>query len=118
MLCAQTFSIICLFLWGLLATYPIIWFVDKVTPVRLSPLDEIKGCDLVEHYMGEESDFPLSAAQIAQIESLKLNGIPQVTLHMSASPSYKEFDANLVRRKPYQVNGGFEDSHQQTTERL
>ena len=70
MLAAQSFSAVCLFLWGLIATYPIIWLVNKLIPIRLSAADEIAGCDVIEHYMGDETDKmlpPLDAVQIANI---------------------------------------------------
>lgn len=122
MLAVQCFSIVMLFFWGLLSTYPIIWFVNKVIPIRLDPVDEIKGCDLVEHYMGDESDMPLTAHQNAQLASLKIGGpVTSYTIPPITNATYKEFDTMAVRR-PYQMNLGYDrddsSARQQTTERL
>lgn len=125
MLGAQTFSLICLFFWGLIVTYPILWCVNKILPIRLQPIDEIKGADLVEHYMGDENDIPLSAHQLAQIANYKLGGVPQVSFHVPASPypRHNEFDSVVTHRKPFQANVGYEHDdnparNQQTTEHL
>lgn len=122
MLSVQCFSIVCLFFWGLLSTYPIIWFVNKIIPIRLDPVDEIKGCDLVEHYMGDESDIPLTAFQNTQLAALKIGGpVSSYTIPSLANVTYKEFDTMAVRR-PYHANLGYDrddsSTQQQTTERL
>jgi hypothetical protein len=122
---AQTFSVVCLFLWGLLATYPIIWCVNKLIPIRLDPQDEILGCDIVEHFMGDEKEKMLAPLDHVQISNIKFGG-PQVNFSLSSIPyqanaTYKEF-STLAARKPYHNNQGYErDEHvaqQQTSERL
>lgn len=110
MLSVQAFSCTCLFFWGLIVTYPILWIVNKITPIRLSPEDEIIGCDIIEHYMGDEKELiPLTSTQMNNIKF----GIPQANFQISNSSfstgneSYKEFDT-LGRRRPYSANVAFE----------
>lgn len=106
MLSVQAFSVTCLFIWGLVATYPILWIVNKIIPIRLSPQDELVGCDIIEHYMGDEKDvLPLNRVQPHEIKF----GIPAANFQIgsngfsSGNDSYREFDT-LNKRKPYSVN--------------
>lgn len=128
MLGVQTFSVCCLFLWGLIVTYPIIWIVNKVIPIRLEPQDEIMGCDLVEHYMGDENEKMFPPLDQVQIANMRINGA-QVSFALPSnaysSGSYKEFDT-LGKRRSFHLNHGYEKDgegatnqyRQQTTERL
>lgn len=125
LLLAQTFSVTCLFLWGVIATYPILWFVNKITPLRLSPEDEIKGCDLVEHYMGDENEKLIHLLEGIKISNAHYGG-PQINFTIDpmpykrgdqASGQYKEFDT-LGTRKPFNINHEENVSQQHTTERL
>lgn len=123
MLGAQTFSAMVLFLWGLIVTYPIIWTVNKLIPIRLEPQDEILGCDITEHFMGDENEKMLATLDRIQISNVKFGG-PQVNFSISPVPyqanaSYKEFNT-VGTRRPYQNNLGSEDNfvQQQTTERM
>lgn len=117
MLSVQAFSCTCLFFWGLIATYPILWFVNKLIPIRLSPEDELIGCDIIEHYMGDEKELiPLNSVQMNNVKFR----IPQSNFQVSNSTysstneSYKEFDT-LGRRRPYSVNVGFEHDNNHAT---
>lgn len=123
MLIVQSISVVCLFLWGSLATLPIIWCVNKIMPVRLDAEDELKGCDICEHYMGDEDEkLPLNTMQISNVRF----GSPQVNYALPANSyplnaTYKEFDT-VVQRKPFHTNLSFEGEENvariQTTERL
>lgn len=125
MLGAQMFSVVCLFLWGLLMTYPILWCVNKLIPIRLDPADEIAGCDIIEHFMGDENEKMLAPLEQIQISNVKFGG-PQVNFNLSTIPyqpnaTYKEF-STLATRRTFHNNLGFERdenvAQQQTTERL
>lgn len=105
-------------------TYPIIWCVNKIIPIRLDPQDEILGCDIVEHFMGDEKEKMLAPLDNVQISNLKFG--PQVNFNLSTIPYqanavYRDF-STLATRKPFHNNPGYErDEHvtqQQTTERL
>lgn len=125
MLGAQTFSVTCLFFWGLLVTYPILWCVNKLIPIRLEPEDEILGCDIVEHFMGDENEKMLPSVANIQISNVKFGG-PQVNFSIPTIPyqtnaTYKEF-STVATRRPFHNNLGYERdenvAQQQTTERL
>lgn len=116
LLIIQMFSVTCLFFWGLIITYPILWCVNKLIPIRLSPEEEILGCDVTEHFMGEEHEKLV----LSQISNIKL-GTPQVIF--SSPPNdynetYKEFDT-LGKRRTYHLNQGFDpENAAHTTNRL
>lgn len=119
LLAVQCFSVVCLFLWGLLSTYPILWFVNKLLPIRLDPMDEIKGCDIVEHFMGDENEKIPSHLDNMQLSNIRFGG-PHVNFNIpSISPSfypknatYKEFNT-VVPSKPFNLNHGYErDEHE------
>lgn len=102
MLGVQMLSVICLFFWGLLATYPIIWSVNKLIPIRLTPEEEVLGCDIVEHYIDvEKEDFqPLD-----RIQFVGPNG--NLNLPSNLHETKNEFE-NLSKRKPFHTNFGYE----------
>lgn len=52
-LIVQTISCISITLWAAAAMLILLWFVDNIIKIRLSPEDELLGCDLSEHYLGE-----------------------------------------------------------------
>lgn len=133
MLAVQTFSVICLSLWGFIVTIPILWAVNKVTPIRLTPEDELLGCDVVEHFMGTEPE-----KKVIPSESIRFGSIAssQVVFNMPLTPfnnnrnSYRDADT-LTLRTPYSVNTALERDEptglsrrlsatlpQQTSERL
>lgn len=117
----QSFSVCCLFLWGLIITYPIIWIVNKLIPIRLDPQDEILGCDIVEHFMGDENEKMLPPLDQVQIASMRMAGSPANYANPSIE-TYKEFDT-VERRRTFHLNHGYErdaviGSHQHPTERL
>jgi len=108
MLKVQGFSVICLFLWGFIITYPILWFVNRITKIRLDPADEVRGCDIIEHYMGDEDDLKM----LMPMENIKLSNVmsgPQVCFNITAAgqlnnaDSYKQFDT-LGRRRVYSTS--------------
>lgn len=119
LLSVQLFSVVCLFFWGLIVTFPIMWIVNKLIPVRLSPEDEIKGCDIVEHYMGDEEEKILPQhITNAHISSIKFGGMNQMNFEINSNPynngsdKYREFDT-LGKRKPYS-NLGYEHEEPRT----
>lgn len=49
MLGVQTLSALCLLTWGMLSTFIILWGINKITPIRMDPHEELLGADLCEH---------------------------------------------------------------------
>lgn len=106
----------------MIATYPILWIVNKITPIRLEPEDEIKGCDLVEHYMGDENEKMLALPTLDNVrfggQQVNFNMVPIIS--HNRRESLKEFDT-LGKRKPFHLNQSFDHENppqQQSTERL
>lgn len=45
----QGLAVICITFWGLFSTFLLLWLVNKITPIRMDPKDEILGADYTEH---------------------------------------------------------------------
>lgn len=52
-LTVQVISAICLSIWAAGAGYVMMYLIDKITPIRLTPEEEITGCDYTEHFKRE-----------------------------------------------------------------
>lgn len=55
-LIVQLISATCLSLWSASAGLLMMWALNKIMPLRLSPEDELKGCDYTEHYQRKGED--------------------------------------------------------------
>ena len=102
----QCFSIVCLTLWGLICTYPILWTINKIIPIRLDPKDELIGSDLVEHYMGDDLEKLIPAA----LDNVR---VPSTTFGTNHSQfGLKSYPYNgsgsVSRRTQFQNNHAFE----------
>lgn len=49
MLGVQTLAALCLLTWGMLSTFILLWGINKITPIRMDPYEELLGADLCEH---------------------------------------------------------------------
>lgn len=49
MLGVQTLAALCLLTWGMLSTFILLWAINKITPIRMDPYEELLGADLCEH---------------------------------------------------------------------
>ncbi|XP_063706513.1 putative ammonium transporter 2 [Culicoides brevitarsis] len=49
MLGVQTLAALCLLTWGMLSTFVLLWGINKITPIRMDPYEELLGADLCEH---------------------------------------------------------------------
>lgn len=45
----QALAVVCITFWGIFSTFLLLWFVNKLTPLRMSIEDEILGADYSEH---------------------------------------------------------------------
>nr|XP_049700457.1 putative ammonium transporter 3 isoform X3 [Helicoverpa armigera] len=45
----QTLTGVCLMTWGILVTISLLWFIDKIMPIRMDPYTELMGADITEH---------------------------------------------------------------------
>ncbi|XP_034192017.2 ammonium transporter [Osmia lignaria lignaria] len=45
----QCLTVICLALWSFLVSLALLWFINKIIPIRMSVHEELLGADLVEH---------------------------------------------------------------------
>jgi Ammonium Transporter Family len=45
----QSLTVICIVFWGVSSTFLLLWLVNKITPLRMEPKDEILGADYTEH---------------------------------------------------------------------
>ncbi|KAG5673240.1 hypothetical protein PVAND_003303 [Polypedilum vanderplanki] len=49
LLSVQALAVICITLWAIFSTFLLLWFVNKITPLRMKVEDEIMGADYAEH---------------------------------------------------------------------
>lgn len=45
----QSLTVVCIVFWGVSSTFLLLWLVNKITPLRMDPKDEILGADYAEH---------------------------------------------------------------------
>jgi Amt family ammonium transporter len=45
----QSFTALVLALWSFCTTYVMLWIIDKFIPIRMNPVEEVLGADLIEH---------------------------------------------------------------------
>lgn len=45
----QTLSALSLLSWAMISTFVLLWMIDKITPIRMEPNEELLGADLCEH---------------------------------------------------------------------
>lgn len=45
----QSLAVVCIVFWGVSSTFLLLWLVNKITPLRMDPKDEILGADYTEH---------------------------------------------------------------------
>jgi ammonia channel protein AmtB len=68
----QCISSLSLTLLGLLGAYPIIWGVNKIIPLRLDPISEEIGCDIIDHQMDDEKSESGINKEVPKIDSFDL----------------------------------------------
>ena len=51
----QSLAVICIVFWGVSSTFLLLWFVNKITPLRMTAKDEILGADYAEHNIQPKS---------------------------------------------------------------
>lgn len=109
----QCIAIIALTLLGFLGALPIVWLVNKIIPLRLDPISEEKGCDVVEHGIIDiipstfDSD-PIKLSNVRFDEShinIPLNNIDGL---------YKPFNESMRHRNQGQLNQLFESGESNT----
>lgn len=111
MLGVQALSVICLTVWGFLATYVLLWAINKVLPIRMTPDDELLGADIVEHNLirpfipsTNETDPNYKAEKMtspSDAGSLKLRNLKPKT----ASPSFA-YDNQIFAMSGSNGSGG------------
>jgi Ammonium Transporter Family len=104
-LVVQAISAISLTLWAMSATTIIIWFVNKVVPIRLDPDDEQKGCDLTQHHWGDSysTELQKSMSTFGKIMTITT----PIAQRLAGSSSHQDSDS-FGRRKPFYRNNAFE----------
>jgi hypothetical protein len=108
-LIVQAISCISITIWSMVAMVILLWFVNSIIPIRLSPEDEALGCDITEHYQGKYYNLEIVKP------STKLEKIIEIT-----TPIAKRFTESVEHRnrrnsdgfygrpKLFYVNEGYE----------
>lgn len=55
LLSVQCLASFCLAVWGILSTFAILWIINKIVPIRMEPVEELLGADLMEHRVKHRS---------------------------------------------------------------
>lgn len=97
MLGVQALAVICIVFWAVSSTFLLLWLVNKVTPIRMSPKDEILGADYTEHNIMPSS--PTAAEAITDSSSTVRNGEIQIT--QRTRPAQSESDSVSGLYKTY-----------------
>lgn len=102
----QAISVVALAIWAGCATLVIIWLVDHIMPIRMSPEEEKVGADFSEHNHG----FPTSQELERPMTTLnKIISISSPISHkFTGATDVKSDFENFGHRKPYHVNQAFE----------
>lgn len=45
----QTLTAVCITLWGIFSTILLLWFINKIIPIRMDVHEELLGADITEH---------------------------------------------------------------------
>lgn len=107
-LVVQAISAVSLTIWAGSVTLMILWIVDHIIPIRLSPEDEILGCDLSEHYLGKAYSCEVSQNKLSAIDRIISISTP-IARRFSGPIDERNRDADSFgRRKPFHTNQAFE----------
>lgn len=107
-LIVQAISSASLTIWAVVSTLLILMLVNSIIPIRLSREDEIRGCDLAEHNIGEGSGNELQKSMAT------FNKIIQITTPImqrfagNVDERNQRNGENVGRRKPFHANEGFD----------
>jgi Ammonium Transporter Family len=103
-LIVQAIAAVSIAVWSAVAHLLIFLLVDNIIPIRLSEEDEIKGCDLTEHYSSENSCTEL------QKPMTTLDKVMHIT-----TPIAQRFTGTIENRnqrgnsnQSFKVNNGYE----------
>lgn len=88
MLAVQALAVICILFWGVCSTFLLLWLVNKVTPLRMEPKDELLGADVTEHNIKPP---PAAADAITRITE------SQISQRSRPTPPHDDRMAGLYR---------------------
>jgi hypothetical protein len=100
-------------IWGAFATLFMIWFVDLTLKVRLTPEEEMIGCDYTEHNIGENPDKTLQRRRPSTLDKINERIIEIATpiaqrFAGNIDPILKKEEEHFGKRKAFHTNQGFE----------
>jgi Ammonium Transporter Family len=107
-LIVQAMAAVSITVWAAVATLLILWIVNNIIPIRLSPEDEIKGCDLTEHYLSKNWNNKV------EMTTKKIEKVMEITTPiahrfkgLTEDRNQRDSD-NFGRRKRFHSNHGFD----------
>lgn len=91
----QCLSALTLTVWGVVATYGILWVINKFFPLRMNPHDELLGADLIEHNI-RHGQIGISRAVSAlgpqRVNVEHINSVPKI----GSNPGHDNAIAELL----------------------
>lgn len=92
-LIVQTISALSLMIWSAFATLILIWVVDLIIPVRMTPEDELKGGDLVDLFYVENTEL-IPRKSLTTLDRIISIATP-IARRFSASVEARRFSASV-----------------------
>ncbi|KAK0098249.1 hypothetical protein PV326_010148 [Microctonus aethiopoides] len=93
----QCLTNLCLAIWAFTMTIILLWFVDKLIPIRMNPQDELLGADLVEHRI-KHTKIGVSRALSALRPFTGHNDLQQV-IGVGINPGHESYLIKYTRSK-------------------
>lgn len=105
----QTISSVSLTIFTMIAAFIIFNLVDRIIPMKLSPEEELLGCDITEHDIGTNPSTEIRR------HSTKLEKIIEITTPITkrftgfvVDNSMRRNSDSLFRQKQFYINEGYE----------
>ncbi|XP_055845697.1 putative ammonium transporter 3 [Episyrphus balteatus] len=92
----QTLSAFCLTCWGICSTAILLFFVDKIVPIRMDPYEELLGADMMEHRIRHQQiglSRAISALTPLQADLKNLNNLKSIGVNPGHDKSIEELRA-------------------------
>ncbi|XP_031364119.1 putative ammonium transporter 3 isoform X4 [Apis dorsata] len=94
----QCLTVVCLAFWSFIVSTILLWFINKIIPIRMSIHDELLGADLVEHRI-RHSQIGISRAMSALriLEKHELTNVHPVGINPGKMHSVEKYYKNYYK---------------------
>lgn len=107
LLIVQAISSLSLTVWAATAMLLIMYVVNSMVQIRLDPEDEIKGCDLTEHYVSKHHSTETQKPSVTLDKIINIT-TPIAQRFVGSIENRNRLDFDKFRNKNFHINEGFE----------